>query len=153
MQKKKGSLTGKIIHTDKRKLKSTCRCALTLGWARIEASSCVHWFVFTLYSPLLEGRLRVAMTDIIFCKPVAVSDTVMDGADARARPIGHPRTVTGSWVFESCTEPRSLSTGLSGGASSSTRSLTSSSSASARDFSSAYHKKTYVIYSHTIIHL
>lgn len=113
---------------------------LTLGWARMEASSCVHWLVSTLYCPLLEGRLSVAITDIIFCKPVAVRDTVMDGADARARPIGQPRTVTGSWIFESCTEPRSLTTGFSGGASCSVRSCSSSSSASARDFNRVWQK-------------
>lgn len=107
----------------------------TLGWARMEASSCVHWLVSTLYSPLLEGRLRVAITDIIFCRPVAVIDTVMEGAEARARPMGHPRTVTGSWMWESCTEPRSLITGFNPGISSSARSFASSSSASASDFS------------------
>lgn len=110
---------------------------LTLGWARMEASSCVHWLVSNLYCPLLEGRVRVAITDIIFCRPVAVIDTVMEGAEAeaRARPTGHPRTVTGSWMWESCTEPRSLITGFNPGISSSARSFASSSSASARDFS------------------
>ncbi len=103
----------------------------------MEASSCVYWLVFTLYSPLLEGRLRDAITDIIFWNPLAVRETVMDGAEARARPMGHPRTVTGSWVLESCTEPRSLITGFNVGTSVSTRLSASSSSASAKDFSSA----------------
>lgn len=111
-------------------------CVLTLGWALMEASSSVYWLVFTWYSPLLDGKLREAMTDIIFWKPVAVKDTVMEGAEARARPMGHPRTATGSGMMESCTEPRSLTTGFSAGASSSTRSFASSSSASAKDFKS-----------------
>lgn len=67
----------------------------------MEASPCLYWLVSTLYSPLLEGRLSEAITDIIFWKPVAVRDIVMDGAEARARPMGHPRTVTGSWIVES----------------------------------------------------
>lgn len=102
----------------------------------MEASSSVYWLVFTWYSPLLDGKLREAMTDIIFWKPVAVKDTVMDGAEARARPMGHRCTVTGSGMVESCTEPRSLTTGVSAGVSSSTRSFASSSSASAKDFKS-----------------
>lgn len=123
----------------------------TLGWARMEASSCVHWLVSTLYSPLLEGRLRVAITDIIFCRPVVVMDTVMEGAEARARarPMGHARTVTGSWMWESCTEPRSLTTGSNPGISSSARSSASSSSASARELSTVLHRNgrnTHVIH-------
>lgn len=103
----------------------------------MEASSCVYWLVSTLYPPLLEGRLSEAMTDIIFWKPVAVMERVMDGAVARARPMGHPRTVTGSGMLESCTEPRSLITGFNSGTLSFIRSFASSSSASAKDFNSA----------------
>lgn len=71
---------------------------------------------------------------------------MIDGADARAKPIGQDRTVTGSWMLESCTEPRSLTTGFSGGTSSSVRSFPSSSSASARDFRRVW-EKIHVIYS------
>lgn len=116
----------------------------------MEATPFLHWFVSTLYSALLEGRLREVITDIIFWKPVAVRDavrdTVMDGAEARARPMGHPRTVTGSWMLESCTEPRCLIMGVKSGTSSSTRSFASSSSASAKDFNSACHKNQTVTY-------
>lgn len=133
------SLGGRNVLTQLQQGKQETGCdqlggMLTFGWARMEASSRVHWLVSTLYSPLLEGRLREAITDIIFWRPVAVIDTVMDGAEARARPMGHPRTVTGSWMWESCTEPRSRTTGVKPGGSSSARSLASSSSASARDF-------------------
>lgn len=132
-------------------MKTVCaNCSHTLGWARMEASSSVHWLVSTLYCPLLEGRLSVAITDIIFCRPVAVRDTVMDGADARARPIGQPRTVTGSWMLESCTEPRSLTTGLRGDTSSPVSSFPSSSSASARDFRRVWKKWMWSLFFHKI---
>lgn len=110
----------------------------------MEARSLVYWLVSTLYFSLVDCRFSEEIIEIIFWKSVGVKETITDAAEAKARPTGHPRTVTGSCRVESCTEACPL-TKFTDDTLASVRSSTSSISDSAKDFNRSCHQSQTMI--------